>query len=84
MSTTHRLSFLLADADAHETAARLREMKVVTALLCGWRAPVTIAIDAALAGGSAAVALREIDALPALRRRRVLSCIGALMKGARQ
>jgi hypothetical protein len=78
MSTPHRLSFLLAGASDVERVARLREMRVVVALLCGWSSPAKRAVDQALAGGSCAAALAEIDALPALRRRKVLAVIGAL------
>jgi hypothetical protein len=83
MTAPHRLNFLLADSDV-EMVARLREWRVIVALLVGWDSDVKRAIDTALAGGSAAVAIAAIDRLPALRRRRVLACIAALMKGARQ
>jgi serine/threonine protein kinase HipA of HipAB toxin-antitoxin module len=55
-------------------------MRVVVALIVGWDSPAKLAIDRALEGASAAVALAEIDRLPALRRRKVLACIGALSK----
>jgi hypothetical protein len=37
--TRHRLSFLLADASDVEKVARLREMRVIIGLLCGWGHP---------------------------------------------
>jgi hypothetical protein len=82
--TAPRLGFLLADADALETTARLREWRAVTALICGWNSEVKRALDQAIEGGSSAVALSAIDRLPALRRRRVLATIAALSKGSRQ
>jgi hypothetical protein len=81
--TAPRLAFLLDGASDVEVIARLREMRVVVALLAGWDSEAKRAIDTALAGGSAAVAIEAIDRLPALRRRRVLAVIGALMKGGR-
>jgi hypothetical protein len=78
----HRLYFLLADASDVEMAARLREWRVVCALLVGWDSEAKRAIDRALAGGDGAVAIDAIDRLPRLKRRRVLAVIGALLKGA--
>jgi hypothetical protein len=80
---TAPLSFLLDGADAHERLARLREMRAVTAMICGWQHPVKRALDEAIngSGSAVAIALAEIDALPALRRRRVLAVIAALGKG---
>jgi hypothetical protein len=78
-----RLGFLFADASDVERIARLREMRVVVALLCGWGSPAKLAFYQALSGGSCAAALDELDRLPALKRRKVLACYAALMKGGR-
>ena len=78
-----RLAFLIDGAPEAERIARLREMRVVVALLCGWGSPAKRAIDQALAGGSDAAALTEIDRLPALRRRRILATFGALLPKGR-
>ena len=83
--TAPRLSFLLDGASDVERLCRMREWRAVTALICGWNSEVKRALDQAIEGGSSAVAvLSEIDALPALKRRRVLATIGALMRGGRR
>jgi hypothetical protein len=81
VNTPHRLSFLLDGASDAEQAARLREWRVVCALICGWDSAPKIAIERALAGSPAAVAIEAIDKLPSRQRRRVLACVCALMRG---
>jgi len=65
-------------APAPEGLARLREAKIAASLLCGPRHPVTVALKTAIADPQAIdVAIDEIDALPALTRRRLLAAMAA-------
>jgi hypothetical protein len=73
------LDFLMADIPEPERAARMCEMRALAAVYCGSRHPVTEALRAAIADpGATGQALRQLDGLPALRRRRLLSAYGAL------
>jgi hypothetical protein len=72
------LGFLFDGLDAGERLTRLREMRALVAVYCGWNHPAKLALDQAVSGGSLAVALAEIDRLPTGRRRRLLSSYGAL------
>jgi len=61
-----------------EGIARLREARIAASLLCGSRHPVTVALRTAIADPKAIdVAIDEIDALPALTRRRLLAAMAA-------
>jgi hypothetical protein len=77
------LGFLLAGCDGPERIARLRELRVLVSLYCGWDHPTKLAFDQAVAEPAsmalAETALTMIDCLPALIRRRLLSSYGALM-----
>lgn len=74
------LSFLFDGGDQHERVARIRELRSLVAVYCGWDAPAKRALDeAVLSGASIEPALAEIDKLPALLRRRLLSSYGALI-----
>jgi hypothetical protein len=57
-----------------------RELRALSLLLCGAGHPLTVACGAAISDPAMTVrALAELDALPALRRRRVLVTFGALL-----
>jgi hypothetical protein len=74
-----RLCFLLDGIDEAEQIARLRELRVLVAVYCGWDHPAKAALDQAISSnGSYEIALEAIDQLPALRRRRLLASYGAL------
>jgi hypothetical protein len=76
-----RLAFLLADADALERIAGLRELRALSLLLCGAAHPATIALSKAISDPTPADrALAEVDILPALRRRRLLAAYCAIMR----
>jgi hypothetical protein len=75
----NNLGFLFSGCDAAERIARLREMRALIAIYCGWNSPAKLAIDRALNSGEPiAETLSEINSLPALTRRRLLSSYGAL------
>jgi len=77
------LDFLFPERlDAVERNIRLRELRVLIAVYCGWDSPAKQAIDRALSGESEIAALEEIGKLPALRRRRLLASYGALRNDA--
>jgi hypothetical protein len=62
-----------------ERIARLREWRALATILCGSRHPLTLALAASIADPAAAIlALTQLDALPTLRRRRLLSAAAAL------
>jgi hypothetical protein len=76
------LDFLLAGISEAERDARLREMRVMAMLLCGAGHPLTRALGAAISEPQAIErALRELAALPALRRRRILATVASLLPG---
>lgn len=63
-------------ADPGERSARLREGRVASSLLLGARHPVSLAFDQALRKpGAIKAVVEQITALPALQRRRLLSCL---------
>jgi hypothetical protein len=63
-----------------ERTARLRELRLASLLLLGRRHTLTQAVAAALIDPAAVVgALDELDALPALPRRRLLATIAAIL-----
>ena len=72
------LAFLIACTDTGERAARLRELRALSLVYCGFDHPATQALHRAIADPAAAEsALAEIAALPALRRR-LLASFGVL------
>jgi hypothetical protein len=74
------LGFLLSGCSSAEQAARLRALRALALVYLGPAHPATIALAAAIADPSTEEeALAQIDALPALRRRRLLASYGALM-----
>jgi hypothetical protein len=78
------LDFLLRGVTKTERTARLRELRAVAMLLCGANHPATRALECAISDPRAAgTALASIDTLPALRRRRVLAIIAALLPSQR-
>jgi hypothetical protein len=81
------LAFLLTSLDKEEQIARLRELRALVAVYCGWDHPAKRAFDAAVQSPDpvrgpsdelCSAALAEISKLPALTRRRLLSSYGAL------
>jgi hypothetical protein len=74
------LAFLLDGVPEAERMARCRELRALSLVYLGPRHPVTIALAAAVADPAATDrALTVLDALPALRRRRLLASYGALL-----
>jgi hypothetical protein len=74
-----RLAFLLDGVPEAERTARCRELRALALVYCGLAHPATKALGAAI--GDPAMtgrALAELDAIPALRRRRLLATFGAL------
>jgi hypothetical protein len=68
-----------------ERLARLRSIRALAFLLCGEAHPLVIALrDAETDPAAAALALAELDALPPLRRRRVLATYAALSAPSRR
>jgi hypothetical protein len=75
-----RLAFLLDGVPEAERIARCRELRALSLVYLGLRHPVTMALAAAVTDPEATdQALTVLDALPALRRRRLLASYGALM-----
>jgi hypothetical protein len=73
------LTFLFDRLEASEREGRLRELRVLVAVYCGWDSPAKTALDQVLIGEvDLNIALAEIDKMPTLRRRRLLSSFGAL------
>src|SRR5215469_7680239 len=63
------LSFLFVGMDEAERLARLRELRALVAVYCGWDHPAKLAFDAAAQGTSdelGAAALAEVAKLPSL------------------
>ena len=78
----HNLSAVFRGASDAECRSRLRELRAISLLLCGRSHPLTIALRDAVANlAEIDRALDEIGALPALRRRKVLACLAALLPG---
>ena len=76
------LDFILADADDRETELRVRELRAIAALVTGWQSDAKRALDEAVVDHTKALeALRVIDALPTIPRRRVLAAYGSLAYG---
>jgi hypothetical protein len=74
------LGFLVSGCSPSEHAARLRELRALSLVYLGLRHPVTVALGEAIGDPSMFDrALAELDAVPALRRRRLLCAYGALM-----
>lgn len=64
-----------------ERLARWRSLRALAMVYCGATHPLTVALRAAERDPAAAAqALRCLDALPALRRRRVLATYAALAR----
>jgi hypothetical protein len=79
MRNRHSLSFLLAGASSSEQSARIRELRALSAVYCGFGHPATVALGDAIAdAGAVSAALDQLARLPALRRRRLLASFGAL------
>jgi dihydroneopterin aldolase len=73
------LGFLFDGIDEVERRARLRELRVLVAVYCGWDHPAKAALDQAISSNASyEIALEAIDQLPALRRRRLLATYAAL------
>jgi hypothetical protein len=80
-----RLAFLLDGIPEAERMARCRELRALSLVYLGLHHPVTIALAAAVTDPAATDrALTVLDALPVLRRRRLLASYGALMSCASQ
>jgi hypothetical protein len=80
-----RLAFLLDGVPEAERMARCRELRALSLVYLGLHHPVTIALAAAVTDPAATDrALTVLDALPALRRRRLLASYGALMARIRR
>jgi hypothetical protein len=80
-----RLAFLLGGIPEAERMARLRELRALSLVYLGLRHPVTTALAAAVTDPAETdQALTVLDALPALRRRRLLASYGALMARTRR
>ena len=76
-----RLDFLIAGCDEPERLARCRELRALALVFLGPDHPATVALGVAvLSADGIGPALAAIDALPALRRRRLLATFGALMR----
>jgi hypothetical protein len=75
-----RLAFLLDGVPEAERMARCRELRALALVYCGLAHPATEALGAAITDPAmTGRALIVLDALPALRRRRLLASYGALM-----
>jgi hypothetical protein len=73
------LSFLLEDADPVEQQARLRELRVLAALILNWNHPLVAELDAAISDPVAVdQALAALACSPAKCKRRILASFGAL------
>jgi hypothetical protein len=70
------------DIDATDRAAQLGELRGLVAAFCWHDHKLSRALRAAETGDEAALAeaLAEIDALPSLRKRRILSVFGLLRR----
>jgi hypothetical protein len=80
-----RLAFLLDGVPEAERTARCRELRALSLVYLGPHHPVTMALAAAVTDPTATDrALTVLDALPALRRRRLLASYGALMTWTRR
>ena len=63
-----------------ERSARLREFRLAALLLCGAKHPLTVAFADAIGDPDAlAEALAQLDALPALPRRRLLGTLAHVL-----
>ena len=63
-----------------ERSARLREARIAAVLLCGAKHRLALALADAIADPAALVgALAELDALPALSRRRLLATLASVL-----
>jgi hypothetical protein len=75
------LGFLLDGCSETERTARLRELRVLVAVFCGWDHPAKTALDEVLVFGEPhQTAFEAIDRLPARLRRRLLASYGALTR----
>jgi hypothetical protein len=75
-----RLAFLLDGVPEAERRARCRELRALSLVYLGPRHPATVALSAAITDPAlTGRALIEIDAIPALRRRRLLAAYGAVL-----
>ena len=73
------LGFLLDNCDEAERAARVRELRALAAIYCGWDSAVKHTLDRTVTNPeTVAEALQEVDRVPALRRRKLLASFGAL------
>jgi len=75
------LSFLFVGMDEAERLTRLRELRALVAVYCGWDHPAKLPFDAAVQGTAEELqiaAIAEVAKLPSLTRRRLLSSYGAL------
>ena len=80
-----RLAFLLDGICEAERMARCRELRALALVYCGLAHPATEALGAAITDPAmTGRALIAIDAIPALRRRRLLASYGALMARTRR
>jgi hypothetical protein len=72
------LTFLIKD-DPLQQRIVLSELRVLTALYCGWHSPVKQALDRAIDDPTQIEhAIGAVDALPGRLRRQVLASLGAL------
>ena len=72
------LTFLISD-DPLQQRIILSELRVLTALYCGWHSPVKQALDRAIDDPTQIEnALEVVDALPGRPRRQILASLGAL------
>ena len=72
-----RLAFLLDGVPEAERTARCRELRALSLVYLGPHHPVTVALGVAVVDPAATDrALIEINAIPALRRRRLLPATG--------
>jgi hypothetical protein len=80
-----RLAFWVDGVPEVERTARCRELRALALVYLGPAHPATVALAAAIANhNTEEAALAQIDALPALRRRRLLASYGALMSRQKQ
>jgi hypothetical protein len=78
-----RLAFLLDGISETERMGRCRELRALALVYCGLGHPATKALGAAITDPTMTDrALIEINAIPALRRRRLLASYLALMRRA--